>query len=370
MPNSVIRRGSMYAAACCLFASVTAPEDPVGQLHDAPVMARPRAAHTATALMDGRVLVAGGFTEQRSAGHAELFDATRGAFLPLPAMVAARHSHTATRLADGRVLLTGGYAAGDSATTSAELFDPRTNAFNGTGAMRAARAGHVAVLLADGRVLIMGGVGPHWTFLSSAEVYDPASGRFTSVGSMAEARESHVAARLRDGRVVVIGGHRGRRDAMVLHASAEVFDPATGRFAPTGAMLVARHKHDAVALPDGRVLVLAGSDRRDDQGQYNMTEVYDPATGAFSKGPMLKRARYKLAGASLVLPNGQVLVAGGANEAELVDVARGVSAVIPGATRLSGQFSAVALLPGGGALVTGGYGGGTGPRASAWWYRP
>lgn len=368
MRRYMLRRGAVAALTSAVL--VTTDGAPVGQLHDAPAMARPRAAHTATALLDGRVLVAGGFTEQRSAGQAELFDASRGAFLPVSAMVVARHSHTATRLADGRVLITGGFAAGDSATTSAELFDPRTNTFSGTGAMRAARSGHVAVLLADGRVLIVGGVGPNWTFLSSAEVYDPSSGRFSAVGSMAEARESHVAARLRDGRVVVIGGHRGRREAMVLHASAEVFDPATGRFTPTGAMRVARHKHDGVALSDGRVLVLAGSDRRDDQGQYHTTEVYNPATGEFSEGPMLKRPRYKLAGTSLVLPDGKVLVAGGAMEAEVLDVARGTSVVVPGATRLSGQFSAAALLPDGGALVTGGYGGGTGPRASAWRYRP
>jgi hypothetical protein len=343
---------------------------PSGKLETASSMARPRAAHTATTLADGRVLVVGGFTDQTAPAHAELFAPATGRFTPVPRMVQARHSHTATRLADGQVLIAGGYGAQNAPIASAEVFDPRTGLFVATGSLRQPRAGHVAVLLRDGRVVLIGGVGPEWRFLASAEVFDPATGRFETVGAMREAREGHAAVRLQDGSVLVVGGHRGRRADMVLHASAERFDPATQQFADAGLMALPRHKHDAVLLPDGRALVLAGADQRDSDGQYASTEIYAPATRAFSPGPALMRPRYKLAGTTVVLGTGEVLVAGGAESAEILDVTRGLSRLVPGATRLSGQFSAVAPLPDGGALVTGGYGGGTGPRADTWRYRP
>jgi hypothetical protein len=41
-----------------------------------------------------------------------------------------------------------------------------------------------------------------------------------------------------------------------------------------------------------------------------------------------------------------------------------------GSARMPGQFSAAAPLPDGGVLITGGYGQGHGPRASAWIYEP
>ena len=65
-----------------------------------------------------------------------------------------------------------------------------------------------------------------------------------------------------------------------------------------------------------------------------------------------------------------IRAAGGAPEAETYDPVSRTFTIVAGEARMAGQFSAVAPLQGGGALVTGGYGNGTGPRASAWVYRP
>ncbi len=334
-------------------------------------MSLARYAHTATTLADGRVLVLGGFTSEAQAAHsAEVYDPAAGRFRALPRMITVRHSHTATVLPDGKVLIAGGYATGSTTVANAELFDPRTSTFVSTGPLRAARAGHVAVLLTNGKVLIAGGVGPEWRFLSSAELYDPTTGRFTPISDMTVARESHAAVRLQDGRVLIVGGHRGRRADIILYASAEVFDPADNRFRRVGDMQERRHKHDAVLLADGRVLVTGGSDERDDQGAYRSTEVFDPARGTFSAAPPLARPRYKHNGSAVLLPTGAVLIAGGANEAEVYDPRAGTTTVVPGATRLTGQFSAVAMTRSGQVLITGGYGSGQGPQASAWVYRP
>jgi len=86
-------------------------------------------------------------------------------------------------------------------------------------------------------------------------------------------------------------------------------------------------------------------------------------------GSAMHLARYKHNGSSILLPNGDVLVSGGAPRAELYDARRGTFALVPGETALTGQFSAVVSLGSDGMLITGGYGKGSGPRAAAWVYR-
>lgn len=345
-------------------------ETPAGRLELAAPMSIARMAHTASALGDRRVLIAGGFTGDASASQsAELYDPTSGRFSPLPRMVTVRHSHTATVLPGGKVLIVGGYGAGNAVTASAELFDPATNRFAPVGSLIAARAGHVAVLLGSGKVLIAGGVGPGWTFLSSAELYDPATGRFSRTRDMTEARESHAAVHLHDGRVLIVGGHRDRRADITLYRSAETYDAATGIFTRVSDMRVRRHKHDAVLLADGRVLVTGGSDERDSDGAYHSTELFDPVSGRFTLGPPMRLARYKHNGSAVLLPSGGVLIAGGASQAEVYDAGRGTFSLVEGDGPLTGQFSAVAPLVGGDVLITGGYGTGSGPRAAAWRYR-
>jgi len=367
---------TLGGAAIALLAMVAAPATSTsrpgasGAVIAGPRMSAARAAHTATALADGRVLIAGGGTETRSPVGAELYEPAAGRFVPLPPMVVTRHSHTATRLANGKVLLAGGYGAGSAVVADAELFDPATNTFTPTGHLGVARGGHVAVILPSGKVLIAGGVGPNWQFLSSAELYDPATGRFSPTGGMSVARESHVGVALADGRVLVVGGHRGRRADIELFASTEIYDPVQQRFTLATSMATRRHKHDAILLPDGEVLVTAGSDERDDRGVYRSTELFDPRTSTFRSGPPTQLGRYKHAGSGMVLSNGLVLLAGGAAQAEIYDPRARRFSVVPSTERMAGQFAAVAPLPGGGAIITGGYGSGTGPRASAWVFRP
>ena len=364
------RSATLALAVALSFAGSSSPQRSDGLLVAAPAMSASRAAHTATALGDGRVLVAGGFTEKGSAKGAELYESASGRFSSLPPMLTTRHSHTATLLADGKVLIAGGYGEATTTLATAEVFDPATNTFAPTGSLLAARADHVAVLLGTGKVLIAGGLGPGWSFLSSAELYDPATGRFSSTGGLTVARESHVAVRLQDGRVLIAGGHNGSRGNLTLLASAEIYEPATGVFGRANDMRVRRHKHDGVLIPGGQVLINGGSDERDDRGVYNSSELFNPTTGTFAPGPPMRLGRYKHAGSSLVLPSGLVLVAGGAPQAEIYDPHANAFALVPGEPRMAGQFSAVASLKTGGALITGGYGNGGGPRSAAWLYRP
>lgn len=333
-------------------------------------MLRDRAAHSATLLPDGTVLLAGGMGEGPADLSTERFDPVTETFRPAGPMVIPRLSHTASRLPDGSVLFTGGYDRAGNYLAEAERFDPTTGRFVPAGSMTTARADHRAITLDDGRILLVGGVGTGWTFLASAEIYTPATGQFVATGGMRLPRESHAAVRLADGRVYVVGGHRGRRESIELFTSAEIYDPATGLFGPAGAMMTRRHKHDALLLPDSTVLITGGTDERDNRGIYSSSEFFDPRTGGYRIGPSLQVPRYKHQGASLLLRDGSVLLSGGATTAERFDPLQDAFLPVGGTARMRGQFSASVLLPDGRVLVTGGYGEGDGSGRGAWLYFP
>ena len=124
-------------------------------------------------------------------------------------------------------------------------------------------------------------IDPTGHFLTTAEVYDPKTGKFSPTGSMATERASHTATLLADGRVLITGGAASTAsDAGTLSlASAELYDPEAGTFTATGSMADAVVAQTATLLPDGRVLIAGGHDRLTDVAT---AELYDPKAGAFS----------------------------------------------------------------------------------------
>lgn len=321
-----------------------------------------RAAHTATRLGDGRVLVTGGIRAgEATLASAELYDPARRTFGSAGAMTAVRSGHTATVLRDGRVLLAGGWDDEDPLRT-AELYDPATGRFMPTGSLSAPRGGATATLLRDGRVLVAGGYDGDVS-LASADVYDPGTGRFSRTGAMHARRAAHTATRLRDGRVLVTGGNTPDR---VLR-SAEIFDPRTGRFSVTGSLTVRRHKHAAAILGDGRVLVLGGSDERDWNGRYRTAELFSPHSGRFSPTGLLSTSRFKLPDAVAVTPSGAVLVAGGASVVDRYWRGRFLPVARLDAAR---YYATATLLRGGALLIVGGYDRSIAPTAQSFLYRP
>jgi len=212
-----------------------------------------------------------------------------GVFSDATQMNTARFLHSVAILQDGRVLLTGGMKAGAIAQTSAEIYNPETNTFTlTTGSMSIKRISHVATALQDGRVLITGGrtatsVAAGGVVLKSAEIYDPVTDTFTPTGDMNVARRSHTATLLSDGRVLIAGGGSGVSTGTTMPiASCEIYDPQTGTFTLIGNMNFARQFHRAIVLKDGRVLLANGSTGAGTSAPTRKMEIYDPQANTFT----------------------------------------------------------------------------------------
>ncbi len=243
--------------------------------------------------------------------------------------------------------------------------------FESKGSIGIERTYNSATLLSDGRVLVVGGksvgaassVGAY----ASAELYDPTTGRFTTMGSMAVRRESHSATRLQDGRVLIAGGHDGTTSFGVALATAELYDPATGSFSPTGSMIGLRADQTATLLADGRVL-LAGGD--DGQSALPSAELYDPGTGTF--GPAGRMTAGRISHSATLLADGQVLIAGGEMDAtaELFDPTDNTFSAAAGSMSSVRPMHASAALKDGRVLIVGGWSQGRNMDATAELYDP
>jgi lysophospholipase L1-like esterase len=268
-----------------------------------------------------------------------------GTWLKTGPLLAGVENPTLTVLPSGQALLAGGARAGGSSsaethsiTTAAELYDPSQGKWSATGAMAVPRLLHTATLLESGadagEVLVTGGEDSPSQSVASAELYDPTTGAWSPTGSMATERAGHTATLLPSGKVLVVGGNFGKGPA------AELYDPSTGSFSPTEAMPVDPSFHTATLLERGAdagdVLITGGIASA--SGGYTQTaaaELYDPSTDTWSQTGSLLTAR-DLATATL-LPSGEVLIAGGYNaelgtlaSAELYDQTTGTfSATTP-----------------------------------------
>jgi hypothetical protein len=223
--------------------------------------------------------------------------------------------------------------------------------FISTGMMNTGRFQNTATVLNNGKVLIAGGYNGTVP-VETAELYDPATGSFAPTGSMSTGRFQHTATLLNNGKVLIVGGSNGS-----VISSAELYDPATGAFTSTGSMNDTRTLHIATLLSSGKVLITGGY-----SGCCNTflatAELYDPVTGTFSLLSNMNYARY-LHTATL-LNDGRVLIAGGSSGssypsvAELYDPATG-SFTVTGSMTTSRVAAAATLLNNGKVLLTAGF---------------
>lgn len=304
---------------------------PVGRWLDSPDLASIRGTASAVSLVDGRVLVAGGGVGAIALAAAEVFDPASGSWSATGSMNQARRGHQAVPLADGGVLVAGGIAEA-GLLPSSEVYDPAVGTWSATSPMTTGRLGHSLTRLPDGRVLAAGGTAPGGGEAgggqtirpeASAEIYDPASGRWSPAGSMGSPRFEHTATLLGDGRVLMVGGLGSVGDEIVPLASAEIYDPAANAFIRTTDPAEGRANHAAALLGDGSVLVTGGAGGPNGDVSLASAEIFEPRQARWSNAESLAQGRS--GHTATALADGGVLVAGGES------VARGARRSLTGA---------------------------------------
>jgi hypothetical protein len=302
--------------------------------------------------------------------HYILRDPLNG-WVPTGDLNTPRSGHTATLLSDGRVLVAGGRGPGNTALSSAELYDPATGTWTVTGSLSRPRSAHTATLLPNGKVLVVGGedlygeeYGPTLGLAGTAELYDPATGMWSPTGNLNTPRFAFTATLLTTGKVLVAGGV-DNSDASL--NSSELYDPEIGTWSFTGDLITARFDHTATLLEDGTVLAVAGWTDDFFQTVTSDVELYDPITGSWSSAAGLHLAR--VLHTATRLQDGRVLVVGGYRTApdyiptsfsgaELYDPTSGTWSAgwnIVGSLQYPREGHTATLLPDGEVLVAGGF---------------
>jgi hypothetical protein len=119
--------------------------------------------------------------------------------------------------------------------------------------MSTPRSGHTATLLTNGKVLIVGGDD------ARAELFEPATETFAPTGSMSISRYGATATLLANGKVLIAGGLGPGANQLPRLDTAELYDPLSGTFSGTGSMAVPRFLHAATLLNDGKILITGGT---------------------------------------------------------------------------------------------------------------
>lgn len=379
--------------------AVVIVESATQRLFNAPA-ALNREAYSVTALPTGKILIAGGFDGTDALGTCYLFDPDTKAFTETGSMVIPRYGHKAVLLSDGRMLVSQGYGnrsllnapllQGYGYLPHSEIYDPGSGAWsalplmtgtlpdgnvtwnvNAGGAIQALVGGGALVLggddiygtwfpnaglfdgatfssiswqtlwwgkwfpmtqLKDGRVFYSGGYTGQprpegnpdvdWPIMQGAMLYNPTDGTAASAGTMTSKRMGHTATLLPDGRVLIVGGIKHDRATTVgAHEweptdTCEIYDPVAGTFTATGSMQMPRTDHAAILLPTGQVMVAGGWTQMDTNGAlwyYNTVETFDPDAGTWSLTDILMNGdqTYGLDSPQLaLLPDGSVFITG------------------------------------------------------------
>jgi len=239
-------------------------------------MQHPRSAHSATRLLDGRVLLVGGVDENGAVvATADVWNPLTGTCTPAASLPGPRAQHTATLLGDGRVLVVGGVsnfdladplAALGSALSSCVLYDPLANAWNPAPSLPKPRVGHAASLVGNGRALVSCGIEitnvlgfPVPGFSSDCRRYDPVANSWSAAGTVSGGRAFHAQTTLTNGRALLVGGVEGNLLTLVFTtlATTRVYDPSANSWANTASLAGGRAYPQLVAA-SGRAIVLGG----------------------------------------------------------------------------------------------------------------
>lgn len=319
-------------------------------------MGTARSYHTATLLLDGKVLVTGGSTYNGSITYldtTELYDPIAGTWSAGPAMATGRSRHTATLLRSGAVMVAGGDSS-TGPTNSVQLYQSGNwsalpNLANGS-------FDHTATLIPGGKVLIIGGIdNTYGNALSRVEVYNIALSTRTTLSSMQYARGRHSATLLPDGKVVIIGGFEPQSSYAEL--MVESYNPENDQWGEVG-LLSFEPGIDTIPvtlLPNGQLLFCGG--------------VYNVGTNTWTAVPAATTVTDTKGSLAALLPTGKVLQVNPSSASlYLPDFTDSWSPPATPISLLARKNHTVTALPNNKVLIAGGtYGSGIYPTSAGWY---
>ncbi len=202
-------------------------------------------------------------------------------------MASRRALHTATLLDSGEVLVTGGEFKGHSGLNTAEVYNPSTATFSSTGTLNTGRERHTATLLHNGEVLIVGGQysvystsGSYYVCLTSAELYDPSTGKFTNTGSPRRPRAAPISRqRCFPMERFWWWADTTQTESWPAPSSTKSLHRHIQRGGRKTWPQTARAAHAATLLPNGNVLIAGGGNATT---TFTSAELYNPATKKFA----------------------------------------------------------------------------------------
>ncbi|MDO9353206.1 MAG: hypothetical protein Q7T55_05895 [Solirubrobacteraceae bacterium] len=292
-------------------------------------MATPRSHHVAVPLpeTDGsvqRILVTGG---QGAGGpgaplnSTEIYTVATGTWSAGPPIPVGRTDLQGVAIprgigpyTQGGVFVVGGTNAGGGPETAPLIYNVATNAWTSITAiaLNPVRS-RFTLSISGARIVIAGGMDGNATVQNTVQMFD-VSGAGVAVAAppLGTARTQHAATVLPNGRVLVTGGYNAMTPNVPALASGETFNPGnpTAGWIATGPMSTQRADHTA-AVADGTRAMIAGGVPQLSSPALATSELYDPATNAFSAAGTMATARAAQIG--LGVRPGWVAQVGGTN---------------------------------------------------------
>jgi len=242
-----------------------------------------------TAVLDGRIYVAGGMNRWGRSAAFEVYEPVPNACRQLAAFPLALNHLLGIAAAKGRIYVAGGYRDLflSQSVSDAWAYEPTANAWTRIAALPGPRAAHVMVSL-DEKLFVVGGVGSD---SSALWVYDPATNTWDTTRARMPTEREHAAVAVVAGKLYVISRRRGMAENF---AAVEVYDPLTNTWTRKRDIPMARGGLTAAVL-DG--LIHVTGEGFHPNRTFNQYDLYDPVTDTWSALASLPTARHGLGSA-------------------------------------------------------------------------
>lgn len=278
--------------------------------------------YAGVAALDNRYVYAvGGWLNQSdlffpvATASAERYDSCSQQWDALPALPAAR-ANMATAAVDGKVYVVGGYLEDPymigGLTETALVYDPVAATWSYIAPLPLALAG-AAAANANGKLYLFGGEYGYGNVTDQTWEYDPVSNTWQVRAPMPGGARRHAAATLHNGKVYVAGGWPQER-------TVEVYDPLLDRWEVIAPLNQGRYGLALATGGDGALYALGGSTRRN---ALATTERFDPATGVWQASASLADANRLGVGAAYA--GGRIFAIGGQGSTQIESVRVGHS---------------------------------------------